>query len=80
AYELTCELGLRAGVIINRDGIGDQQVEAFCAQEGLPVLLRIPMEREIAAGIAAGVPLVTLRPEYHTLFREMAAVIVGVHS
>ena len=80
ASELTRELGLRAGVIINRDGIGDGQVDAFCAQEGLPVLMRIPMDREIAAGVAQGMPLATLRPVYHALFREMTATIVGVHS
>jgi MinD superfamily P-loop ATPase len=78
AYELTCELGLPAGVIINRDGIGDQGVDDFCAQTGLPVLLRIPMEREIAAGIAQGVPLVSLRPEYNALFKELFLTVAGV--
>lgn len=78
AYELTRELGLPAGVIINRDGIGDQEVDSFCAQVGLPVLLRIPMDREIAAGIAHGIPLVTLKPEYHSLFKEILVAIAGV--
>lgn len=71
AYELTRELGLPAGVIINRDGIGDQEVDSFCAQVGLPVLLCIPMDREIATGIAQGIPLVALKPEYQSLFREI---------
>ena len=78
AYELTGELGLPAGVIINRDGIGDQGVDDFCAQTGLPVLLRIPMDRAIAAGIAQGIPLVALRREYQSLFREILVAIAGV--
>jgi MinD superfamily P-loop ATPase len=78
AHELIGELGLPAGVIINRDGIGDQGVDDFCTQAGLPVLLRIPMDREIAAGIAQGIPLVTLKPEYHSLFKEIFVAIAGV--
>lgn len=78
AYELIRELGLPAGVIINRDGIGDHRVDDFCTQVGLPVLLRIPMDREIATGIAQGIPLVTLKREYHSLFREIFVAIAGV--
>lgn len=78
AYELTCELGLPAGVIINRDGTGDQGVDDFCTHVGLPVLLRIPMERSIAAGIAQGIPLVSLRPEYDTLFKTLFLTVSGV--
>lgn len=78
AYELTRELGLPAGVVINRDGIGDRQVEAFCAEVGLPVLLRIPMDRTIAAGIAQGLPLVEIQPSYRAVFREMLVAMTGV--
>jgi hypothetical protein len=45
---------------------------------GLPVLLRIPMDRAIAAGIAQGVPLVSLRPEYDALFKELFLTVAGV--
>lgn len=41
-------LGLPAGVVINRDGIGDDDVERYCEEEGLPILLRIPFDRRIA--------------------------------
>jgi MinD superfamily P-loop ATPase len=77
AYELTCELGLPAGVIINRDGIGDRRVNDYCLQVGLPVLLRIPMDRAIAAGIAQGIPLITLKPEYRSLLKRLAQVATG---
>ncbi len=75
AYELTRILNLPAGVIINRCGFGDDGVETFCAEVGLPVLMRIPFQRDIAAGIAQGIPLVTLMPEYKTLFQQVISTI-----
>ena len=78
AFELTSELELPTGVIINRDGIGDARVDDFCAQAGLPVLLRIPMDREIAAGIAQGIPLVTLKPAYRAQLKETVLALAEV--
>jgi MinD superfamily P-loop ATPase len=65
------ELGLPAGVIINRDGIGDNAVEAYCAESGLPVLMRIPMDRQVAEGIAQGHTLVEIRPEFGPALLDM---------
>jgi MinD superfamily P-loop ATPase len=62
------ELGIPAGVVINRDGIGDNAVEAYCAEAGLPILLRIPMERRFAEAIASGRTLVEAAPEYRQAF------------
>ncbi len=71
AVEAVEELGIPMGVVINRDGIGDQGVEDFCARKGLLVLLRIPFSRRIAEGIARGNTLVELHPEYREVLREM---------
>lgn len=65
------ELGLPVGVVINRDGVGDDGVDAYCAAEGLPILLRIPLERAIAEGIARGESLISIRPEYQTRLAEL---------
>jgi MinD superfamily P-loop ATPase len=65
------ELGIPAGVIINRDGIGDNAVETYCAESGLPVLMRIPMDRQVAEGIAQGHNLVEIRPEFGPALRDM---------
>jgi len=64
-------LGLPMGVIINRDGIGDESVADYCESEGLRVMLRIPFERAIAEGIARGQPLVALDPQYHSRFLKV---------
>jgi MinD superfamily P-loop ATPase len=76
-YELTQSMGLSAGVIINRDGIGDQGVEDFCAEVGLPVLLKIPLDKDIARGLAQGIPLVDLKPEYRGPCQRCAFSLVG---
>ena len=65
------ELSLPVAVVINRDGVGDDGVDAYCAAEGLPILLRIPLERAIAEGIAHGASLVDIRPEYQSKLAEL---------
>jgi len=42
------------GVVINRDGIGNADVEDFCKREQLPVLAKIPFSREIAGHYSKG--------------------------
>ncbi|MCR4406871.1 MAG: ATP-binding protein [Anaerolineae bacterium] len=65
------ELGLPVGVVINRDGVGDQGVDEYCAAEGIPILMRIPLDRRIAEAYSEGVPLVEALPEYRARFREL---------
>ncbi len=71
AVKLTQEIGVPAGVIVNRDGIGDTSVDAYCIETGLPILMRIPLAREIGEGIAQGKLLIEIRPEYREQFRQM---------
>ncbi len=65
------ELGIPAGVVINRDGIGDDKVESYCNDANLPILMRIPMDRGIAEGIAQGHTLIEIRPGLRIQMREM---------
>ena len=51
------ELGLPVAVVINRVGVGDESVEEFCAEQEIPILLRIPLDRRIAEAYADGVTL-----------------------
>lgn len=69
--EVTRVLGMPAGVVISKDGIGTDAVECYCQEEGLPVLLRIPMDRGIAESYARGVPLVDAFPEWREPFRKL---------
>ncbi len=42
------------GVVINRDGIGDKNVEIFCLENGIQILEKIPYDRKIAEINARG--------------------------
>lgn len=66
AVHMVRALKLRAGVVINRDGIGDDRVDDFCRLSGVPVIGRIPDDRAVAEAYSRGeIPLNSV-----TRFRE----------
>jgi MinD superfamily P-loop ATPase len=69
--EVVRELNIPAAVVINRDGIGDAGVDRFCDEASLPVLMRIPLEREVGEAIAQGKPLIAIRPGYGDRLRDL---------
>jgi MinD superfamily P-loop ATPase len=75
AVEFARELNIPAGVVINRDGSGDAQVDEFCQAEGVPVLMRVSFERAIAEGVARGRSLADVHSEYAQRFRQMMVQI-----
>jgi MinD superfamily P-loop ATPase len=83
AVEVARELGIPTGVVVNRcegnsPGGGYSTIlEAYCREQGLPILLRIPYEREVAEGIAQGLTLVEIRPETILLFKQLLIQIVS---
>jgi MinD superfamily P-loop ATPase len=81
AVEVAREVGasgktpVPVGVVVNRDGVGDQGVEEYCGAEGIPILMRIPLDRRIAEAYSEGTPLVEVMPEYREQFRNLYADI-----
>lgn len=71
ALQVASELGIPAGVIINRENGPYTALDEFCSDNHLPVLLCIPFERVIAEGMAQGKTLVDIHPEYATLFGQV---------
>jgi len=69
------ELAIPCGVIINRAGIGDSGVEEYCRKEGIPVLLTIPLDTDIARQYSRGITLVEGMPQwqdgFHRLFESI---------
>jgi len=59
AVELVRKFGIPFGVVINRYGLGNQDVEKFCMEEGIDILMKIPYKREIAEIYSKGTPLVS---------------------
>ena len=70
------ELGLPVGVVINRDGVGDRGVDAYCAGESIPILMRIPLDRRIAEAYSEGVSLIETLPAYRERFQALYTQIV----
>ncbi len=65
------QIHIPAGIIINRDGIGDPDIERRIQETGRPILMKIPHLRKIAEGLAAGTPLIKIQMEYQSKFGEL---------
>lgn len=65
------EIGTPFGVVVNRDGIGDDRVDRYCERENIPLLAKIPNDMEIAKLYSQGIPIVKGLPKYRELFKEM---------
>ncbi len=65
------KLKIPLAVVVNRDGIGDAKVDAYCAGENIPVLMRIPFSKEIAAAYSRGETAVSLFPALSGEFRDL---------
>lgn len=74
------ELGLPVGVVINRNGVGNAGVEEYCEAEGVPILMRIPLDRRIAEAISSGKSLVEALPEYVPQFLALYTQIEEIVS
>lgn len=72
AIDMVKGLGVPSGIIINRHGIGDNQVEEFCRKNGLDILLKIPHDREIAKIYAKGNLVVEHLPDIREMMVNLA--------
>jgi len=78
AVEVAREINVPCGVIINRDGPGDDGVERYCAQQGIPVLMRIPFDRRIAEAYCRGETLAAAMPSWQKAFCELFDRVRGL--
>lgn len=78
AYQVTRELEIAAGVIVNRDSIGNKEVQRYCQENKLQVLMQIPLDQEIGKGIAEGKTLLDIYPEYQDKFLDLYNEIVYI--
>ena len=71
AVETLRKLSIPCGVVLNRAGVGDDKVEAYCERENIPLLLTIPLDREIARLYSRGIALVEGLPRWKGCFIEL---------
>ncbi|HBO33967.1 MAG TPA: (4Fe-4S)-binding protein, partial [Anaerolineaceae bacterium] len=65
------DMNIPSGVVINRDGIGDNSLEETLRKSNIPVLLRVPFDRALAENLAAGRTLIEVYPDYQDILRKV---------
>ena len=68
------------GVIINRAGLGDNEVYSYLKHEGIPLLMEIPFDKEIASHYSKGEIVVNYIPEWRSLFENMFNYIYKMYG
>lgn len=71
AVETLRELNIPFGIVINRSDIGDNQVQDYCSKENIPVLMTIPMDRNIAKAYSEGKTVIETQPAYKKKFLQL---------
>jgi len=71
AVDMVRALGVPFGVVLNRDGAGDDRVDEWCREEGIPILARIPDSRPLAEAYSRGRLAVWELPELAGLFQDL---------
>jgi MinD superfamily P-loop ATPase len=72
------DMHIPSGVVINRDGIGDDSLGETLREYNVPVLLRVPFDRKLAENLAAGRTLVDVYPQYGGILRELYQQITEI--
>ena len=75
AVDMVRQLRIPFGVVINRVGIGDDRVHAFCGKKSIPILLEIPDDRRIAETYSHGELVVDALPEYRRTFVSLSSTL-----
>ncbi len=72
AHEAFLPLEKPMGIVINRAGLGEDQVYDFCRSRNLPIWSEIPYDRQIAAAYSKSRIVATVSPQLKALFMALA--------
>ncbi|NDY71912.1 (4Fe-4S)-binding protein [Desulfobacter hydrogenophilus] len=78
AVEAVKLLDIPCGLVINRAGIGNDDVKKYAQNENIPVLLEIPFDKQIASAYSKGELLVQALPEYKDIFKRLYTSIEAI--
>jgi len=67
-------------VIINRDGLGNDEVADYLKDENIPLLMKIPFDKNIATCYSKGEILSRNDPEWEIKFNELYNKIIEVYG
>jgi MinD superfamily P-loop ATPase len=69
------QLGVPAGIVINKDDDWSVNIEEYASKHNIPVLMKIPFSREVAELYSRGIPLnetdQTWDEEFHRLYAKV---------
>lgn len=71
------DTGIKMGIVVNKYGIGNDDVFRLAEKHDVPVLMKIPFNRELAAAYSMGTPLTEAKPE---IIPEIEAMIERIKS
>jgi len=71
AVELLREMNLPFAIVINRYGIGNDEVEKYCKVENIDIALKLPDDRRIAEVYSSGKIIVDVLNEYKNQFSKI---------
>jgi len=77
AIETVRELSIPFGIVLNRVGVGYKDVEKYCSEENIPIMLTIPLDTGISRLYSKGIALVEGIPQWKSSFIE---VIDGIRE
>ncbi len=78
AIEVLRKMVIPYGVVINRSDIGDEKVERYCEDNNIPILMRIPFDRQVAELYSRGIPIVKENRNYVPKFAAMLELIKDI--
>jgi MinD superfamily P-loop ATPase len=71
AWEAFAPLGKPMGAVINRAGLGNDEVYRFCREKQIPLLAEIPYDREIARAYSQGRLIADVSDRLRGIFIEL---------
>ena len=72
AREAFLPLGKPMGIVINRAGLGEEKVYAFCRSSGVPIWAEIPYDRQIAVAYSKSQIVATVSAQLMAIFMDLA--------
>jgi MinD superfamily P-loop ATPase len=80
-YQVVTELGIPAGIVVNKDDTDGLEagldLEAYAGENDIPILMRIPLKRDIAVHYSRGVSLVEADGQWADEFRGLYEKVRG---
>lgn len=69
--EMLREMKIPFGIVINKAGLGDDEIYEYTKEEEIEILMEIPFNKEIAKWYSEGIPFSTKKPEYKEKFQNV---------